>query len=637
MTISKTSPSRGWWVVIGLLLLCAGFLRLKGYNFSLPYLDHPDEPVFYLTGQEWRGLFSIDNYLAGYPPLYIWLNIGTQALLEPLGIHGAANTMQILRLVSIGFNLLTLVLIAYTAKVGGGWIAGIMAGAAWAFAPLVIENGVYAAPDPLVYLLVAASLAFAVAALTDPKRAHWCIWSVAAGCLAILTKYYVVSAILPGMLVALWIFWRDRRNGTRYLAAQIALVIVTALVSAAGIVVLGREGATARTQGLANIFDLSRVINNVYHAILPINPPLFLIAVGGGVMAYAVAGKDQRVRADVAILSALLLISVPWLAAVFSMVNEVERMKDVLPATTAACVLLGLGLAQIALVLPRWARVLVVIIPAALVFAPQVVADYRLAQQREMPDSRVALRQWADANLTPGTVLVGAENHKTFNPFWGGIEGQQWFDWIEFDNFAQKPPDAWRSENGASYVALGSTARDQMTNSTDGAAYLAELLPLREFDTSRSGQRGPDVTVYRLWRMQHPVNAAFEDGITLRGYDLDGETVEPGESVTLTFYWNAAKAPQDNYSLFVHLLPQGGGELIAQADGAPARPERPTIGWTDASETLISQPFTLGIPPDALPGEYDIRIGLYNYETGARLTLGDGSVDSYPLASIIVR
>jgi len=624
-------------VVIGALLLCAGFLRLKGYNFSLPYIDHPDEPTFYWTAREWRGLFNNNNYLAGYPPLFIWLNIGIQWVFEPLGIQGVAPTIQILRLVSIGFNLLALVLIAYTAKVGGGWIAGIIAAAAWGFAPLVIESGGYAAPDPLVYPLVIAALAFAVTALTDPKRAHWCVWSAAAGCLAILSKYYVVSAVLPGILVALWIFWRDHRRGARYIAALAALMIGTALVSAAGIAVLGREGATARTQGLTNIFDLSRVINNLYYAILPINPLLFLIALVGGAITYALARKDQRVRADVALLCAIVLVSVPWLAAAFSVVNTASRMKDVLPATTAACVLLGLGLAQIALILPRWSRALVVIVPAVLVFAPQIVADYGLAQQRELPDSRVSLRQWADINLTPGTVLVGRDTHKTFNPYWGGIVGRQWFDWIVIDDIMQKPPDAWRSENGASYAVLESTVRDRIESNPDGAAYLAEMLPLHDFVASRSGQRGPDVRVYRLWGMQHPVSAAFESGITLLGYDLEGDPAAPGERITLTFYWNAAQAPQDNYSVFVHLYPQGSTELIAQVDGTPARPERPTLSWTDASETLISQPFMLEIPPDTPPGEYDIRVGLYNYETGVRLPLSDGSGDSHLLASIAVR
>jgi 4-amino-4-deoxy-L-arabinose transferase-like glycosyltransferase len=207
---NRSTTQAGWWLAMAGLFATALLVRLVGYNFSLPYIDHPDEPVFYLTGREWRGLFDAENYLAGYPPLYIWLNIGIQWILEAFGVPGAASAIQILRLIAIGFSLLTLALIVFTARRSGGWLAGLLAGAAWAIAPVVVENSVYAIPDPLVYLLVIASIAFAVIALTEPKRAHWCVWSVAAGCLAILAKYYVLTAIFPGVLVAGWVYLRDR-------------------------------------------------------------------------------------------------------------------------------------------------------------------------------------------------------------------------------------------------------------------------------------------------------------------------------------------------------------------------------------------------------------------------------------------
>lgn len=624
---TSLSPTRRWWLLaLIVLLIAAAVLRGVGYNFSLPYVEHPDEPVFYLTGQEWRGTFNLDNYLNGYPPLYIWLNIGVQWLAEPFGIRTVAPTVGLLRLLSIGFNLLTLVLIGDTARRAGGTLAGIAAGAAWAFAPLVIANGGYATPDPLVYGLVIASVWFAVIALSDPKRAHWCIWSVAAGCLAILAKYYVVSAVLPGMAAAVWIFARDRRQGLRYLAVQIALGVVTAAVSLGGMAVLAREGARARGEGLTNILNLSRLLNNLYYAILPVNPSFFLLMLGAGVVAFFLVRRSARVRLETVALCALILISVPWLAATFSLVSATERLKDVLPATTAACVLLGIGLAQFARLLPRYARPLVVMIPALLVYAPQLADDFTLMRDRTLPESRVALRQWADANLTPGTVLVGEENHKTFNPYWGGIEGQHWFDWIEISGITQKTTDAWMSENGASYAVIG---MDEAA-SLEASGYLADALHLRSFGLA--GARGPQMAIYRLWRMQHSTDVLFGGQIRLLGYDLSDETITSG-SLTLTFYWNAPTAPSDNYSLFIHLVPHGSDDLIAQADGAPARPERPTLTWTDAGETLISQPFTLTIPADVPAGEYDLRIGLYNYQTGARLTLDDGT-DSYTLTTL---
>ena len=263
---------RAWWLTLIVILIAAAALRLTGYNFSFPYDDHPDEPDFYLTALEWRGLFNLDNYLGGYPPLYVWLSMGEQIVTEPFGVSGLAENVQILRLVAIGFNLLTLLLIAETARRGGGWIAGTVAGVAWAVAPAAVENGIYAIPDPLVYLLVVASVACAVVALTDEKRRHWTVWSVAAGCLAILSKYYVLSAILPGIGVTLWLYRRDPQRSRRYLALQAGLIVVTLIVAGLGMAVLGREGQTALPTGLANLLNPSRVLNNLYSALLPINP-----------------------------------------------------------------------------------------------------------------------------------------------------------------------------------------------------------------------------------------------------------------------------------------------------------------------------------------------------------------------------
>jgi hypothetical protein len=309
-------------------------------------------------------------------------------------------------------------------------------------------------------------------------------------------------------------------------------------------------------------------------------------------------------------------------------------MKDVLPATTAACVIFGIALAQIAALLPRLLRGLVIAIPVLLVFVPQLRADFALIQNRLLPDSRLALRYWADVNLAPGTVLVDTENHKTFNPYWGGVEGQHWFDWIVIDDITAKTPEAWRNEDGASYAVVDYS----LESSPAGQAYLAPLLDLQDFGSDN--MRGPRVQVYRLLSFQHEEDVQFGEAIHLIGYDLNATSVAPGSDLTLTFYWRASLPPRDNYSLFVHLTPERRNLQIAQSDGAPARPERPTLTWTDGDETLISQPFVLTVPAEASAGDYELRIGLYNYQTGVRLPVASaagGSGDFYVLTPISVR
>src|SRR5690606_38762901 len=159
-----------------------------------------------------------------------------------------------------------------------------------------------------------------------------------------------------------------------------------------------------------------------------------------------------RVKAEVVILCLALVTTIPWIISSFSFVQPEVRIRDVMPATVAACVLLGIAAAQIIYLLPprqqRWGILGLTAALSITIFIPHLRADWNLVQERRLPDRRVALRQWFDTNVEPGTVLVDSKNHKTFNPFWGGIPYSNWFDWWEVEDFASKTPAEWRVEQG---------------------------------------------------------------------------------------------------------------------------------------------------------------------------------------------
>lgn len=636
-----------FWGGLAIILVLAAVPRLLSYDFSLPYVDHLDEPNYYLAGLEWRGLYDNNHYYDNVPPGYMLFQAATQPILERVGIIGLAPTTAIMRLVAVFANLATLIVIALTARLAGGNLAGLMAGAAWAVSALVLENGVYALPNPLIYLLVALSLWLAATALRRPEHQHWCIWSVISGLLAILAKYPTVPVLALGGGVALVIFVRDRRRGFRYLLIQAGLVLATAvwLIFIYGIDFnsLQREGAVVRQQGLGNLLSLERTLNNIYYATVPLNTVALGLLCGLGLLAFIVAKRrgSPRINAGVIGLCLVLLVTIPWLAASFSLVSATSRLRDVLPATTAASVILGLTVAQIAYIIPqRWAtagKALLVLLVAGLVFLPQMAASWQLVQKRVPQDRRVTLRQWADTNLEPGTVLVTRENHKTFNPFWGGIPHRYWFDWIETESILEHPVNDWREAYGISYAVLPLSQWQHLQNSEAGRDTLAQMLRLRDF-IEPPGQRGPEMVIYRLWRMDEETNVQFGQRIRLMGYDQSARQVAPGETIALRFYWQASARPQANYSLFVHLTPADGSDVLTQVDGAPATLERPTMTWDDPGEMLISTPFELTVPPDLPSGEYRMLVGLYNYLNGQRLPSHADSAagDSLALTTIVV-
>ena len=640
--------ARRWWILLLVVVAVAAIFRIVGYNFSLPYVDHPDEPVFYLTALEWRGLFDNQAYLTGYPPLYIWLIMGVQMVMEALGVSSMAATVALLRLISGVFSLLTLVWIALTARTlfprgsGAGAMAGLIAGAAWAVAPLVVENAIYATPDPLLYLLVSLALYLGVLALTHPSASRWAMGSVIAGGLAILDKYFTLTAVLPGLVAVRAILKTDRRRGVRLAIISVMVLGIIGAVAVAGIMVVPREGATAREGGFANILNIERVLNNLYHAIVPLNPAAFALVVGVSAVTWVIAWRRGWSRAALlpVALCAALVVTIPWLAATFSEVNVRERMKDVLSATMAACVLFGAAAGQGLITLtkinvqrrPIRARALPVVATVILllgVFGPQLSASTAIVQNRLLPDARVALRLWADDNLEPGTVLVGDDNHKTFNPYWGGIVGQQWFDWWLTDDWAARTPAEWRDQHGISYAVIERSAWETQTS----GAWRENALPLRTFGAPT---RSAEYVVVRLWRMQQPLDVRFGEAIRLVGADLPTQEAAAGDTLAFRFYWQADSSPKSDYSLFVHFAPLDADQPLAQVDGAPVSAARPTYSWNEPTETLIGAPLMLTLPSDLPAGRYRVRIGLYDYQTLARLPVADGG-DVFELVEVTVR
>jgi len=112
----------------------------------------------------------------------------------------------------------------------------------------------------------------------------------------------------------------------------------------------------------------------------------------------------------------------------------------------------------------------------------------------------------------------------------------------------------------------------------------------------------------------------------LVGYGGQVGMVAPGEEIALRLFWGADAPTASPHNLFVHLTAADDPTaIIAQVDGAPALPTRPTTSWDDPDEVLVSDVVRLTVPADAAPGDYTLRLGLYDYQTYARLPLADGA------------
>jgi hypothetical protein len=190
---------------------------------------------------------------------------------------------------------------------------------------------------------------------------------------------------------------------------------------------------------------------------------------------------------------------------------------------------------------------------------------------------------------------------------------------LELGETTYTPDQAWVQvglyrPNGARLVA-----RDANGQSLGDAVQLASLKLL-----PRPGD------------LPNPVRVNFGDKIALAGYDVSTRVIRPGETLSVTLYWQASSQLPVDYSVFMHLTSTG-GEIPVKNDGFPYTSPRRTRRWVPGQ--VMQEVRSLAIPGYVLPGLYDIDMGIFSVDTGDRLPLiaPDGHYISEQMTLVQVR
>ncbi|MEW6232782.1 MAG: hypothetical protein AB1566_10795, partial [Chloroflexota bacterium] len=134
----------------------------------------------------------------------------------------------------------------------------------------------------------------------------------------------------------------------------------------------------------------------------------------------------------------------------------------------------------------------------------------------------------------------------------------------------------------------------------------------------------------------HRSGANLGDRFTLLGYDLGKRRYQPGETVSLTVFWQARQEGAADYTAFVQVL-DSSGKPWAAADVPPTRGDYPTSKW-EKGEVVKGQ-YGLVIAGDAPEGRYRLVAGLYDNKDQRRLpvmrNIGSGG-DIVDLGKIVV-
>lgn len=134
--------------------------------------------------------------------------------------------------------------------------------------------------------------------------------------------------------------------------------------------------------------------------------------------------------------------------------------------------------------------------------------------------------------------------------------------------------------------------------------------------------------------VSNPVAVDFDDNITLAGYTYSARRFAPGDSFTMTLYWQVRGPVRQDYTTFVHLLDQE----FAMFGGHDGRPQPPTLDWTPGA--LIEDRHTFIVPPETRPGSYQVELGLYTRPDFNRLRVlteaGAAGADRVLLGPLLV-
>jgi len=603
-------PPRWWWLALIVILLCAGALRYTGYNFSLPYVDHVDEPHFDVAAQMIidMGTDKSMNY-QGYPPGLITVNYLFLRFFHTPGTP-PTTIIWMVRLLSISASLVLLIvigLLAYLLSTPGG---GLLAALLWGFNPIAIEYARYATADTFVALFTVLAIYLVVTGVVH-RREGWITAGILANLVGILFKYQSGFVLPLLILLSLAPLRAPDADRCRILEGFIRRMLIVGAFSFWLVLIYPSLEANQIANWVAptdrmHLPSPEQLVQGIL-LLVTTNARGILLAVA------ALAGILLR-RTNlwrIGVVAAALLL---WLAGV-GLFGGYD-MRQVIGALAMLTVLLGVGLAGwIDLLarfrLPRWVFEVAVVAATLVLLVPDIHAALSDAYQRTLPDRRNDLARWMDVSVPAGSYIAPVDNHKTFNPGWGGYAGFTAFPYSGQATLTQQSLPQLRT-SGVSYAIISNS--DYQTLDPDVAK---QLLLLKDYPPS-SAYRGPDMAVLRLTPIQHAASGTL-GSIRLVGYDLDSATVKPGGTIHLTYYWQADAPTAQPYVVFNHLM-NASGDLVAQIDGDPLSDlRRSTTDWNDPQETLISRTFTLSIPVDTKSGAVSLYTGFYSRTDGDRL------------------
>jgi hypothetical protein len=122
----------------------------------------------------------------------------------------------------------------------------------------------------------------------------------------------------------------------------------------------------------------------------------------------------------------------------------------------------------------------------------------------------------------------------------------------------------------------------------------------------------------------HPMNADLAGLAKIICYEVDGDTLQAGETLRVTVFWQAQQRLSTDYVSFIQLISPDGSIWARSEHSSPG--EVRSSGWF---KTLyVRDQHAVLLLPEAPPVEYTLQAGLLDPETGRPLTVNLPSGDA---------
>lgn len=131
-----------------------------------------------------------------------------------------------------------------------------------------------------------------------------------------------------------------------------------------------------------------------------------------------------------------------------------------------------------------------------------------------------------------------------------------------------------------------------------------------------------------------PLDANFENGMSLRGVSIAARAVACGETLNVTLFWTTDARMTETYRVFAHLVDERGA-VAGGKDVIPGRGAYPTVYWKPGEwlQDTISVPLARG----ARAGNYNVMVGAYKFgEPEQRVNLKNSEQDFVSVGNVQV-